>query len=113
VSTAVSYADRACPRQGGGSSGDVGGSGLNHLTELSSYEWDHRLSFDLHPPQLESFLGYSSCHHSPLCPTRCHPSRYLPCYHQRASFGCIAHSDGTSRWTRAPERQTLPHLSLS
>jgi hypothetical protein len=89
VSTVASNADRGCPKLG--SSGAVGGSGLNHLAGLSWYEWVHRLSFDLHPPQLESSLRCSSCHHSPLCPTQCHPSRYLLCYHQRASFGCIAH----------------------
>jgi len=89
VRSVASYADRGCPRLG--SSGAEGGSGLNHLAGLSSYEWVHRLISDLHPPQLESSLGCSSCHHSRLCPTRYHPSIYLLCYHQRASFGCIAH----------------------
>ena len=113
VSTAASNVDRGCPRYADGSAFAGEGSGLNRLNRLSSYELVHQLSSDLHPPQLESFLVCSSSHHSPLCPTWCHPSRYLPGYHQRASFGCIAHSDGTSHWTMGPERQTLHHLSPS
>jgi hypothetical protein len=97
VSTEALDIDRGFPRHAGGSACAGGDSGLNRLTGLSSNGSVHRLSSDLHPPQLESSLVCSSCHHSPLCPKRCHPSRYLPCYHQRASFDCIAHSDDTSR----------------